>query len=319
MRVFVSFVLFLCVFTGSVQGQRGRLADPPLLRKAVSRLFAIPAVVEKMAWKNGGVPINDIIALMRILEPEAYEVWLSSSRDYSHRRFLLGATIHNEMRGEVFSLFGPFKLSAYEYLDDSTNYFLGEAEPDIRELISDVLLTPEILAKLEWKSGGLTIEAILTAFKEKHPDVYTLYKEAYYHKTDAWLRDLIQGRMYSYRHTRSDERRARLGDYFTMRVTVAGESVAKFFRGRHKPDLERSIVMAISNAGLIKQMVDSGVTMDEIVAALKDHSRVYTLYVQASGNGSEHALRTALGVTMSKMDEVVSREDSDGIKRYFWQ
>ena len=284
----------------------------------------LPCQPSRKKWrgKNGGVFIDDIIDLLRILEPEAYEVWLASSEGDTnpgyhnhHRRFLLGTTIRNEMRNEVFSLYGPFKWKkAYGgYTDDTTKYFLGK-EPDIRTLIVDIMFAPETLAKLEWENGGLSIDAIVAAFKEKHPDVYTLYKEAYYHKTDGWLRDLMQGRM----HPDSSDHH-KLGLYFTMRVTVDGKPIYKFFRGRSKPDLERSIVMAISNAELINQMVDSGVTMDEIVAALKEHSRVYTLYVQASGNGSERGLRTALGKKMKSMSNVVSREDNEGVKRYIWQ
>ncbi len=109
--------------------------------------------------------------------------------------------------------------------------------------------------------------------------------------------------------------RHKLGDYFTMRVTVDGKTTHKFFRGNKKPDLRVSLSTAISNAGLLNKMEDSGITMDEIVAALRDHSRVYTLYVQASD--SERGLRIALGKAMHKIGNVVSRKDSEGTKRYF--
>ncbi len=314
MRVFVPFLLSLCIFVSTARGEYGRIANSPLLRGAVSRLFTIPQVAEKMAWQNGGITIDNLIEILRILEPKAYEVWDASSKYDWHKRFLLGTTIRNEMRDEVFSLHGPLvsKWSDYRsnwYADDSTKYFLGKAEPDIKAMIADVMFTPESLIKMEWGNGGLSIDAIVADFKEKYPDVYNLYAQASATKTDAWLRDLVKGRM----HQDSSDHH-KLGDYFTIRVTVDGKPVYKFFLGA-KPDLKVSLIMAISNAGLLNKMEDSGITMDEIVAALRDHSRVYTLYVQASG--SERGLRIALGKAMRKIGNVTSRKDSEGTKRYF--
>ena len=317
MRAFVPFLLSLCIFfVSTAYGEYGRIANSPLLRSAVSRLFTIPQVAEQMAWQNGGITIDNLIELLRILEPKAYGVWDASSKYDGHKRFLLGTTIRNEMRDEVFSLHGPLvsKWSDYRsnwYADDSTKYFWGEAEPDIKAMIAEVMFTPESLIKMEWENGGLSSDAIVADFKEKYPDVYTLYAQASATKTDAWLRDLVQGRM----HEDSSDRH-KLGDYFTMRVTVDGKTTHKFFRGNKKPDLRVSLSTAISNAGLLNKMEDSGITMDEIVAALKNHSRVYTLYVQASG--SERGLRIALGKAMRKIGNITSRKDSEGTKRYFW-
>lgn len=316
MRVFVPFLLSLCIFASTTYGEYGRITNSPLLRSAVSRLFEIPGVAKKMAWKNGGLTIDDLIVLLRIIEPEAYEVWLASS-DYDQRiRFLLGTTIRNEMRGEVFSLLAPIPRHARRnwWSRQFTKYFWG-VEPDIEAIISEVMFAPESLAKMEWENGGLSTNAIIADFKEKYPDVYTLYVQASVDKTDAWLRNLVRGRM----HGNSSDRH-KLGDYFTMRVTIDAKPVYKFFRGAKKPDLKAIFLdSVIANAEFNAKMVNNGVTMDEIVTELRDHQpHVYTLYVRASGRDSEHGLRIALGKAMHTIGNVVSRRDSEGTKRYFW-
>ena len=331
MRVFVPVVLFLCVLASTAQGERGRIANFHLLRDAIARVFAMPAIAKSMTWQRGGLLIDDLNALLRVFEPQAHQVLLNSSKYRRVRHLFLGLAVYHEMGGEVFSMPTPsvqkrrywrdwyLDYATQTYfrgkgkLDHATKYFWGKEEPDIRHLIAEVMFAPEMLAKMEWEIGGLSVDAIIADFKEKHPDVYTLYTQSYYHKTDAWLREFVQGRM----HEDSSDH-DKLGDYFTQRVTVDGKTTYKFLRGKAKPDLERSIVMAISNAALINQMVDRGVTMDDIVAALKEHSRVYNLYVQAA-NGSERGLRVALGKAMSRVEEIVSRKDDEGTKRYFWE
>lgn len=319
MKMFVSGLLFLCVLASTAQGGgEAMIANHSSLKSAVARVFAYETVAERLAWKRGGVLIDTIIALLRGFEPEAYQVWLDSSKDSSQRKSLLDDTIRSEMQDKVFSLHGPFKSEYSEHAKDwevveSIKYFWGKAEPDVKTILAEIISAPETLAKTEWKGGGLIEEDILDTLKMRHNDVYNLYVEAHAKRSDVWLRNLTRAVMWSTEGGKKASLMMQLlGDYFTLPATVHYRDVNKIFKGR-EPDLVESLIMAVSAAGLVDKMADSGLAMSEITDVFSRHApQVYSLYTR-----THNGLSGALKKEIEHSYEVARRQYSQGPDRYF--
>ena len=72
MRVFISLLLFLCVFTSSAHANRAvKVKRIDLLRDAVSKMVKVPGLTEKMAWEKGGVAIDELIAYLSVHEQKS--------------------------------------------------------------------------------------------------------------------------------------------------------------------------------------------------------------------------------------------------------
>ena len=263
-------------------------------------MLKIPEFKGRMTWASGGVAMDEFINYLSVHETKVY------SRYNSERglRSSLGIALNDAMNRDIFSLI------IYADGKNVSKYFLG-AKPDLQAIISTVIATPELNAKMQWGSEGLSTDEIMAAVTKLYPKVRTLYVQASTNKNDSGLRVAL-GRAL-------DEEME--GSVFSLPIGADGKKVRKYFLGT-KPDLKAIISTVITDPELNAKMQwgREGLSMDEIMAAVtKLYPEVHTLYVQASTNKRDHGLRSALGKTLDGVEGVVVRRYSTGGVRYFWK
>ncbi len=279
----------------------------PDLQAIISTVIADPELSAKMQWDSEGLSMDEIMAAVIELYPEVHTLYVQSSTNKNERglRTALGKALDKEMEGSVFSL----RIDADGKLVHK--YFRG-AKPDLQAIISTVIATPELSAKMQWGREGLSMDEIMAAVRELYPEVRTLYVQASTNKNDSGLR-IALGRVL-------DEEME--GSVFSLNIGADGKNVYKYFLGT-KPDLQDIISTAvIADPELSDKMQwgSEGLIMDEIMAAVIElYPEVRTLYVQASSNKNELGLRPALGRALDGVDGVVVRRYSTGGMRYFWK
>ena len=303
MKKFVALLLFLPAAAGEANTSRVSVAKRrfELLCRIATKMADMPKFKRAMVWQNGGV-IND--AFIDHLRQHHHRVYDSYSE--LGLRIKLGVALAREL--EIFAL--QVKMNGRTV----NKYFWGE-EPDIPALVSEIISSSEIKDKLEWEHGGLSMDEILTELKEFYPDVYTLYVQASEHKNDYGLRTALGAAL----------ERETGGRIFALQVEVGGKAVSKYFWGE-RPDMPALVAEVISSPELSNKFEweHGGLSMDEILTKIKElRPDVYTLYVRASDNGTEHGLRILLGQILEREleDEVFSLRIKVGGKttrNYFW-
>ena len=278
----------------------------PDLQAIISTVIANAELNAKMQWGSEGLSTDEIMAAVTELYPEVHTLYVQASTNKKDHglRTALGTALDKEMEGSVFSL----KIEA-----DGKNvrkYFRG-AKPDLQNIISTVITDPELSAKMQWGSEGLSTDEIMAAVIKLYPEVHTLYVQASTNKKDHGLRTAL-------RMALDKEMK---GSVFSLIIDADGKHVHKYFRGA-KPDLQNIISTVIADPELSAKMQwgSEGLSMDEIMAAvIKLYPEVHTLYVQASTNKTELGLRSALGMALDGVEGVVVRYYSTGAVRYFWK
>ncbi len=281
----------------------------PDLQDIISTVIAAPELNAKMQWGSEGLSTDEIMAAIKGLYPEVRTLYVqaSANKNDSGLRVALGRALDEEMKGSVFSL--PIGADGKKV----KKYFRG-AKPDLQDIISTVIAAPELNAKMQWGSEGLSMDEIMASITELYPVVHTLYVQASTNKTEHGLRTALGIAL--------DEEME--GSVFSLPIGADGKRVSKYFRGA-KPDLQDiiSTVIAAPELSTKMQWGSEGLSTDEIMAAITElYPVVHTLYVQASTNKTEHGLRTALGIALDEEMEgsVFSlRIDADGkdVRKYF--
>ena len=277
----------------------------PDLQDIISTVIADPELNTKMQWGSEGLSTDEIMAAVRKLYPKVHTLYVQAStnkKDHGLRR-ALGEALDEEMKGSVFSL--PINADGKEV----HKYFRG-AKPDFQAIISTVIATHELSAKMQWGSEGLIMDEIIAAVKELDLEVHTLYVQASANKNDRGLRHVLGKAL-------DEEMKGRV---FRLIIGADGKDVLKYFLGA-KPDLQAIISTVIADPELSAKMQwgREGLSMDEIMAAVtKLYPKVHTLYVQASTNKNDSGLRIALGKALGGVEGVVVRHYSTGM-RYFWK
>ena len=297
----VSIVLLLVLYTAShtfaaSASLRSNRFD--LLTEAVARMLKLPKFRDKMFWERGGVSIDVFSDYLGVHAPEIY-------RSYSERGLhtQLGKILVEELEEDI------FVLRIGEDGKTVRKYFWGK-EPDIKKVVIDVITRPEVMTKLAWRNGGLTINDILLEIINYHQDVYNLYVQASYNFNDRGFRTVLVKAM--------NEQLNR--HFFTIRVETKDKPIRKYFWGK-KPDLKEIFYEVIADSELSKRMTatSSGATMDEIAAIVAQrYPEISFLYSQASTASTNRGFRTALGIMLVQTGAVVSRV-IDRQKRYFWK
>ncbi len=137
----------------------------------------------KMQWGREGLSTDEIIAAVTKLYPEVHTLYVQASinkKDHGLRH-VLGKALAEEMEGSVFSLIIGADGKGVR------KYFRG-ARPDLQDIISTVIADPELSAKMQWGSEGLSTDDIIAAVKELYSEVHTLYVQASANKKDSRLR-----------------------------------------------------------------------------------------------------------------------------------
>ena len=333
-KTFAVAVLLLGMFASGLQASSYR----SLVYPAVGRIFNLPQVTQKMVWANGGISLKEVVKLLEILEPEAYEALQSvarQTRSENPDQFLIQTVIHNTVREKLFRLDTP----------TTSKYFWGE-EPDIRALVDEIVFSDRLIKELEWDRGGLSNGTIIQYLQMQHPDVYDLYVQSTDDKDDYWLRDIITGRIHS------SKGRKKLGKTFTKRMRDhTGKLIHIYYKGE-EPNIFKLMLRVIGTDDLRDLMMlgrlgePKGATMDQIVEAIRKHQpSFYALYTHAykgspilegkaysSASSSEtptavginydylrrreHGLRSMLGRHMSDSKTFIRDENSEGQTTY---
>ena len=162
------------------------LGTKPDLQAIISTVITDPELNAKMQWGSEGLITDDIIAAITELYPKVHTLYVQASTNKTELGFhqSLGRALDEEMKGSVFSL----RIKA-----DGKNvnkYFRG-ARPDLQDIISTVIATPELNAKMQWSSEGLIMDEIIAAITKLYPDVHTLYVQASTNKKDSGLRSAL--------------------------------------------------------------------------------------------------------------------------------
>ena len=158
----------------------------PDLQAIISTVIAGSELSAKMQWGSEGLSTDEIIAAVTELYREVHTLYVQASankNDYGLRQ-ALGDALDKEMKGSVFSL----HIGA-----DGKNvnkYFRG-AKPDLQDIISTVIADPELNAKMQWGSEGLSMDEIMAAITKLYPEVHTLYVQASTNKKDHGLRTAL--------------------------------------------------------------------------------------------------------------------------------
>ncbi len=277
MRSFIYFLLFFGVATNSVYARKAvKVSRLDLLKDAAYQMLKIPEFKGRMTWASGGIAMDEFINYLSVHETKVYSLY-DSERGL---RLSLGKALNDAMNRDIFSL----RIDADGKLVHK--YFRG-AKPDLQDIISTVIADPELSAKMQWGSEGLSTDEIMAAVIKLYPKVRTLYVQASANKTEHGLRHVLGKAL--------DEEME--GSVFSLTINADGKDVRKYFRGA-KPDLQAIISTVIATPELSTKMQwgSEGLITDEIMAAvIKLYPEVHTLYVQASANKTEHGLRSALG------------------------
>ncbi len=286
-----------------------RGAKPDLQDIISTAVIADPELNAKIQWGREGLSTDEIMAAVIELYPEVRTLYVQSSTNKNERglRTALGKALDKEMEGSVFSL----RIDVDGKLVHK--YFRG-TKPDLQAIISTVITDPELSAKMQWGSEGLSTDDIMAAVIKLYPKVHTLYVQASTNKTELGFRVALRKAL--------DEEME--GSVFSLQIGVDGKLVKKYFRGA-KPDLQAIISTVIADHELSAKMQrgSEGLIMDEIMAAVtKLYPKVRTLYVQASANKKDHGLRIALGIALdAEMEGSVFslRIDADDkyVRKYF--
>ena len=277
----------------------------PDLQAIISTVIAAPELNAKMQWGREGLSMDDIMAAVIKLYPEVRTLYVqaSANKKDSGLRVALGKALDAEMEGSVFSLqIGADGKGIHKY-------FLG-TKPDLQDIISTVIATPELNAKMQWGREGLSMDDIIAAITELYPKVHTLYVQASDNKKDHGLR-MALGKALD---------KEMEGSVFSLHIGADGKDVKKYFRGA-RPDLQDIISTVIADPELNAKMQwgREGLSTDEIIAAItKLYPEVHTLYVQASTNKKDSGLRIALGMALDEVEGVVFSRSTGGV-RYFWK
>ena len=278
----------------------------PDLQAIISTVTTDPELSAKMQWGREGLSMDDIMAAVIKLYPEVRTLYVqaSANKKDSGLRVALGMALDAEMEGSVFSLqIGADGKGIHKY-------FLG-TKPDLQDIISTVIATPELNAKMQWGREGLSMDDIIAAITELYPKVHTLYVQASDNKKDHGLRSVLGKAL--------DEEME--GSVFSLHIGADGKDVKKYFRGA-RPDLQAIISTVITDPEFSAKMQwgREGLITDEIMAAVTGlYPEVHTLYVQASTNKNDSGLRIALGKALGGVEGVVVRHYSTGGMRYFWK
>ena len=277
----------------------------PDLQAIISTVIADPELSAKMQWGSEGLIMDEIMAAVIELYPKVRTLYVQASankKDHGLRR-ALGEALDEEMKGSVFSLIIDADGKHVR------KYFRG-TKPDLQAIISTVIATPELNAKMQWGREGLIMNDIIAAVTKLYPKVRTLYVQASANKNDSGLRVAL-GRALDAEVE---------GSVFSLSIGADGKGIHKYFRGT-KPDLQAIISTVIADPELSAKMQwgSEGLSTDEIMAAVTGlYPEVHTLYVQASTNKKDHGLRIALGKTLDGVDGVVFSRSTGGV-RYFWK
>ena len=281
------------------------LGTKPDLQDIISTVIATPELNAKMQWGREGLSMDDIMAAVIKLYPEVRTLYVqaSANKKDSGLRVALGKALDAEMEGSVFSLqIGADGKGIHKY-------FLG-TKPDLQDIISTVIATPELNAKMQWGREGLIMDDIIAAITELYPKVHTLYVQASDNKKDHGLR-MALGKALD---------KEMEGSVFSLHIGADGKDVKKYFRGA-RPDLQAIISTVIADHELSAKMQwgSEGLSTDEIMAAVTGlYPEVHTLYVQASTNKKDSGLRIALGMALDEVEGVVFSRSTGGV-RYFWK
>ncbi len=304
MRSFIYFLLFLGVATSSVYARKAvKVSRLDLLKDAASQMLKIPEFKGRMTWASGGIAMDEFINYLSVHETKVYSLY-DSERGL---RLSLGKALNAAMNRDIFSL----TIGADGKLVNK--YFRG-AKPDLQNIISTVIAAPELNAKMQWGSEGLSTDEIMAAIKELYPEVRTLYVQASTNKNDRGLRVALGMAL--------DEEME--GSVFSLLIKADGKLVNKYFLGT-KPDLKDIIptVIAAPELNAKMQWGSEGLSTDDIIAAVTGlYPEVHTLYVQASTNKNKYGFSSALGRVLDKEMEggVFSLSigaDGKGIHKYF--
>ena len=281
----------------------------PDLQAIISTVIANPELNAKMQWGNEGLSMDEIIAAVTELYPEVSTLYVQISANKTDRglRIALGRALEEEMEGSIFSL-----LSKAD--GKNVNKYFQGTKPDLQTIIPTVIANPELNAKMQWGSEGLSMDEIMNTVTELYPEVHTLYVQASANKTDYRLR-------YALGLALKEEMK---GDVFRLTVDADGNQILKYFRGT-KPDLQTIVSTVISDPELNAKMQwgNEGLIADEIIAAIIErYPEVYTLYMQISANKTELGFRTTLGKALDKeMEGRVfswqSKADGKTVRKYF--
>ena len=259
----------------------------PDLQAIISTVIAGSELSAKMQWGSEGLSTDEIIAAVTELYQEVHTLYVQAStnkNDYG-LRVALGRVLDKEMEGSVFSL----QIKADGKI--VSKHFRG-ARPDFQDIISTVIAAPELNAKMQWGSEGLSTDEIMAAVIKLYREVHTLYVQASTNKNDYGLRVAL-GRALDAEME---------GSVFSLIIDADGKDVRKYFRGA-KPDLQAIISTVIAGSELSAKMQwgSEGLSTDEIIAAVTElYREVHTLYVQASANKNDYGLRQALGDALDK-------------------
>ena len=155
----------------------------PDLQAIISTVIAAPEFSAKMQWGSEGLSTDEIMAAVIKLYPEVHTLYVQASTNKTEHglRLALGMALDKEMKGSVFS------LVIGEDGKQVNKYFRG-AKPDLQDIISTVIAAPELNAKMQWGSEGLSTDEIMAAVTELYPEVHTLYVQASTNKTEHGLR-----------------------------------------------------------------------------------------------------------------------------------
>ena len=304
MRSFIYLLLFLGVVTNSIYARKAvKVSRLDLLKDAAAQMLKIPEFKGGMTWASGGVAIDEFINYLSVHETKVYNLY-DSERGL---RLSLGKALNDAMNRDIFSLvIGEDGKNVYKY-------FRG-AKPDLQDIISTVIATPELNAKMQWGSEGLSTDEIMAAIIKLYLEVHTLYVQASANKTEHGLRNVLGKAL--------DEEME--GSVFSLGIGEDGKQVKKYFLGA-RPDLQDiiSTVIATPEFNAKMQWGSEGLSTDEIMAAvIKLYPEVRTLYVQASTNKTELGLRSALGKALDEEMEgsvfsLVIGEDGKYVYKYF--
>ena len=301
MRSFIYFLLFFGVVTSSVYARKAvKVSRLDLLKDATYQMLKIPEFKGRMTWASGGVAMDEFINYLSVHETKVYNLY-NSERGL---RINLGKTLSTAMKRDIFSLL-------INVDGKNVSKYLQGTKPDLQAIISTVVSDPELNAKIQWGSEGLSMDEIMNTVTELYPEVHTLYVQASANKNDFGLRVAL-GRALDAEME---------GSVFSLLISADGKVVNKYFRGA-KPDLQAiiSAVIATPEFRAKMQWDNEGLTIDEIVTAVIEfYPEVHTLYMQISANKTEHGLRIALGRAIGGIEGIATRGYGKDRVRYFWK
>ena len=288
----------ILIFSGFVVANN-LLASLATVRPAVVRIFDIPQVWEKMFWENGGITLKQVVGLLQILEPEAYDELQALAATLKNTenpdQFILHNIMHNQVRHS-------HKRSLFELITPGTadnRWFWGE-KPDVREAISNIVFSDRIRKELIWENSGLSNERVIQEIKHHYPNIYTLYTQASDMKDEFWLRLMIRSIIHS------SQGKKHLGEVFTKRMRdFYGKPTYVYYEGT-EPDIARLLIRTIikDDALWTAMKSDEGATMDMVAEAIRTHQpKLFALYV-AGNKGSPILEAVAYGENHTREDAI---------------